>query len=183
MTDYKITWKQAIAINGAALLLSYIIFLMAQVFMADIIKDYIVPLYKNEEGYILILIILMFGIILVVGINFIIYAMFLKTDYGLLLTLLLFSFILTILIIMFISYLFVYYTYSHIFSEYSVIEQFFLMPSFLIFFSIYILDSPVILWNITSIIFSCIMLLLTKEFVRVKYKSKSKIKPLYKSVL
>lgn len=183
MTQYKISWTQAISITAASLMLSFILFLLIEVLWADIMKDYIIPNVKTGEQYHIIFLILMFGIFTNIGINCMLYIVLIKNDYDILFTILFVSLILTIITLFFISYIFVYQKYSYIFKDYSILEQFLLMPSFVIFFAVYILESPVLLWDITSIIFNIYMLLLMKQFVYVSYKPKMKVKEMYKRVI
>lgn len=183
MTQYKISWTQAISITVASITLSFILFLLIEVLWADIMKDYIIPNVKTGEQFHIIFIILMFGIFISIGINSVLYIILIKSDYDTLFTILFISLILTIITLFFISYIFVYQEYSYLFKDYTILEQFLLMPSFVIFFAVYILESPVLLWDITSIIFNIYMFLLMKQFVYTKYKPKTKVKEIYKRII
>lgn len=183
MTEYKISWTQSASITGAAITLSFILFLLIEVLWADIMKDYIIPNVKTGEQFHIIFIILMIGLFISIGINSMLYIILIKNDYDTLFVILFVALVLTLVTIFFISYIFVYQKYSYLFIDYSIMDQLFLMPSFVIFFAVYVLESPVLLWDIISIIFNIYMFLLMKAFVHVKYRPKTKVKEIYKRVI
>ena len=68
--------------------------------------------------------------------------------------------------------------YPEIFGEYLIIEKLGFFPQYIAYYAIYVLDSPVIMWDITAMIFGLYIIILVK--LRVKeYKPKRKIKPIY----
>ncbi|KKN53977.1 hypothetical protein LCGC14_0597150 [marine sediment metagenome] len=165
---------------GAQIII-YIIFLLVEVLWADILRNYLNTLYLGGS-YTIPFLILLIGILISFLVSFIIYMIVIKNDKFLVFILCLTSTILTSLILVFVSFIVIEYSYPDIFAEFSILEKFMLIPQYVVYYAIYILESPVLLWDITSIIFGVFMLMLIKLFI-YEEKRKKKLKPLLERII
>ncbi len=177
----RISWSKAIMTTIGAQILCFIIFLMVEVFWADLLKDYLSTLYLGGF-YTVPLLILLIGILINFLISFIIYAIIIKGDRLLVFILCITSVLLTSLALVFVSFIVIEYSYSDIFAEFSILEKFILIPQYIAYFAIYIIESPVLLWDYMSIVFGIFMLILIKLFI-YEQRSKKKLKPILERII
>jgi len=164
-----------------AQIIVFIIFLLVEVFWADVIRNYVNNLYLGGF-YTVPFLVLLIGIFASFLISLVIYIIIIKHNRMLVFILCLTSVILTSLMLVFISFIVIELSYPEVFASFTILERFMLIPQYVIFFAIYVVESPVLLWDYTSIIFGVFMLILIKLFV-YEQKSKKKIKPLMERII
>ncbi|KKN09385.1 hypothetical protein LCGC14_1047160 [marine sediment metagenome] len=178
----RITWIKAIGIGLSGILISYIMFLMVEVLWADLIKNALTTAYEGSI-YTTPILILMIGIGMSILISVVIFIILLRSKRLNISKLTIFwiiiiSFVLTFITLLFISFFSVEIQYPEIFAEYSAYDKVILFPQYIAYYAIYVLDSPVIMWDITAVIFGIYVIFLVKYTVK-EYKPKKKIKPMY----
>ena len=156
---------------------------MMEVFIADIIKNYLDYFYTERDIYYVPLLIIMggLGLCMVIGI-FLSIALFKVENRLTLVSISIISVFITLFALMFIGYISITSKYPE-FNQYSIFEQFALMPQILVFYTIYELKSPVEIWYISIVVYGICMILLTKMTIEVKRKSSKKRKPLIKGLI
>ena len=174
----KLSWIKIISISIGAQIVSYIVFLMLQVVWADLLKDQLTA-YSVDDVYFIPLLILLFGLFVNILVNMIIYTIFIDYDNLIEFMISIFAFSLTFVTIIFISYFVIERTYPEVFVDFSLFEKVILFPQYIVFFSIYYLESPIFLWDINSIIFCIYMIGLMRLFIKEKPRSAKKIESAY----
>lgn len=177
----RISWSKTIMTTIGAQIICFVVFLMLEVFWADLIKDYLTTLYIGGI-YTTSFLVLLIGIFINFLISIIVYTIFIKNNKLLVFGLCMASMLLTSLTLVFISSTIIEYEYSEIFAGYTIFEKIQLFPQYVTFYAIYILESPVLLWDITSLIFGLFMLILIRLFV-YEVRTKKKVKPLLERII
>lgn len=175
MSKSKISWKRTITVALAALVIGYLVFLMVEVFWADILKVFLIDRYVLGL-YEVPFLILMIGLIFSFFIMFILIMFLLKSDKETEFWIAIVSGILTFVTIIFISYISVEFTYPEVFSGLSNLDKLMFLPQYIVFFAIYVLDSPVLLWDISLVVFTVWVIIFMKLFI-YEVKKRKRIKP------
>ena len=174
------SWTKAIMIGLISSILALIVFLLYQVFMADIllavmISEYEAGVYLNSN------IILFVGLLLILTLSLMINLFFIR-NYTLTTRIIgnLLVFGLTLLILFAYSWISIILVYNEQYQSLTFPEQIRLIPYFFIIVSIYILPSPIIFWIIGLVIYHLFLIIFIKFFymekkpVRKKYPVKKK---------
>lgn len=178
----KVSWVKTISIGLSGILISYIVFLMVEVVWADLIRNILTTAYEGSI-YTTSLLVLMVGIGISILISIAIFAILLKTKRLKVKKLTIFWIIvivsiLTFITILFISFFTIEMQYPEVFGEYTMASKLMLFPQYIAYYAIYALDSPVVMWDITAVIFGIYIIIVIK--LRIKeYKPKRRVKPLY----
>ncbi len=155
---------------------------MFEVFVADIIKDWLGTLY-DENVYSIPLLVILIGLFLNFTVTTTIFILITRGETEMEIFVSLVSVILTSILIVIISYIVIENSYYYIFSNYNFIQKIALIPQYIVFFSIYVLPSPILIWEISSVIFTVIITIAIKLSIEENYRGKKKIKPTYGNVL
>ena len=174
------SWVKAIMIGLISSILSLVVFLLYQVFMADILlavmtSEYEAGVYLNSN------IILFVGLLLILTLSLMINLFFIR-NYTLNTRIIgnLLVFALTYLILFVYSWISIILVYDEGYQSLTSTEQFRLIPYFFIITSIYILPSPIIFWIVGLVIYHLLLIIFIKFFymekkpVRRKYPVKKK---------
>lgn len=167
------SWIKAIMIGLISSILSLIVFLLYQVFMADILlavitAEYEAGVYFNSN------IILFVGLFLILTLSMVINLFFIR-NYSLNTRIIgnLLVFALTLIILFVFAWISIILVYNEQYQALTLEEQFRLIPYFFVIVSIYILPSPIIFWIVGLVIYHILLILFIKFFYMEK-------KPVYK---
>jgi len=182
----RISWAKAIGISLSGIIISYVIFMMAEVFWADLLRTWFASAFIGDI-YTTPLLILTIGIIISLLISILIFLILLKSKKlkvpkATIFMVLILSFLCTFSTILFLCFFTIEIYYYEVFSMYTFIDKIIIFPQYIAYYAIYILESPVILWDITAVIYGIFMLIFIKLIIR-EYTPKKKIKPAYGGVL
>lgn len=170
----EMSWIGAITFGLISSVLSLVIFLLYQVFMADILLTIITTEYESGTYHNSNLILLV-GLMLILTSSLLVNIIFFR-NFSLKTRILsnITVFILTILILFVYAWISIILVYSEEYQKLTLGEQFSLMPYFFIILSAYILPNPVIFWIIGLITYHMFLIVFIKFFYKKK-KSVSKI--------
>lgn len=181
--NINISWVKSIGIGLSGILISYIIFLMIEVFWVDLIRDSLSTAYEGSL-YTTPFLILMIGIGMSMIISILIFVILLSAKKLNVAKLTIFwiiiiTFILTFITMILISFITIEIQYPEIFSEYNILYKLILIFQYISYYAIYVLESPVLMWDITAVVFGIYIIILVKIIVK-EYKPRKRVKPLYK---
>ena len=173
--------RKRISLGGSILLslisglLTFLAFLVYQVIFGDLLHEFLAPFLFQIMYYTIINFILFIGLLVILGlvifINLFIYRNYtLKSK----ITANLFAFIITIVSLFLISFISMY----AIFPDLSTLQILGLFVYYFVFYSVYVLPSPVFFWYFALIIYVLCLIFLYKMFLIPKNK---KFKHLYEA--
>lgn len=170
----KPSWVKAITFSIISAILTLVVFLMYQVFMADILLSIITTEYESGL-YMASNLILFAGLLLILIISLFVNFLFMR-NYTIKTRVIsnIFISILTLLILLLYAWISIILVYNEQYQTLSFEEQIRLMPYFYIILSAYILPSPVWFWIIGLIIYHIILVFFIKYFY-IEKKPVSKI--------
>ena len=176
------TWKEVFLMAIISFCITFFSFLIYEVIWGDILKDFLVDMTETHP-YSIINLILFIGLFIALGINIIV-NLFIFRGYTLASRLVanLLAIIVTIVILFFISFILIFF----IFPTLTYFQILGLFPIYFVYFSLYILPSPVWFWIITIIIYHLALLFLAKMFyikktVKSYSQKRHKKQSIYKS--
>lgn len=178
------SWVKAITFSVISAILTLVIFLMYQVFMADILLLIITTEYESGL-YMASNLILFAGLLLILVISLFVNFLFMR-NYTIKTRIIsnIFISILTLFILLLYAWISIILVYNEQYQTLSIEEQLRLLPYFYIILSAYILPSPVLFWIIGLIIYHVILVFFIKFFyiekkpvsvISTKKKKKNKI--------
>jgi len=155
---------------------------MVEVLWADLLKDWFAS-FDLTDVYLVPLMILMIGMFTGIIINIIVYMILIKSQPTRELIVCALAFLLTFVTIIIISFASIEMQYAEIFKDVSAIEKLVLFPHYIVFFAIYILASPVLFWDISTLIFGIWMVILMRSFIEVEVKQRKKVNPIFERLI
>lgn len=183
----RISWKKAISIAVANIIFGYIIFLMLEVLMGDALA-FILNSWYSVSYYTIIFFILLIGFGLSVLISVIIFIILIKGTKKLqatklqILKVITYSIIFDIIIIFIISIYYVEVTFPDIFGKYNLFEKIIILLQYIDFYAVYVLESPVVIWDMNVIIYGILLIVFMKIYIH-EYNPKKKIKQVFNPVV
>lgn len=172
----KISWKKTISIALSALIIGYLIFLMIEVIWGDILRGFLDVQYLSGL-YVTSFLILMIGLLFSFFIMVILFMVLLKGKRETEFWVVIISGVLTFITIIIISYMTVELAYPEVFSVLSPLDKLMSLPQYVVYFSVYILESPILLWDISLVIFTIWAIIFTKLLI-YEVRKKKKLKDL-----
>lgn len=154
-----------------------IVFLMIHAIFALIFTDYLVNLVEND-GLLILIIISLFLISSVVSTVVGIWVTDGISQRSILITSIM-AYLSNFLFIIVLSYLGLFIFYPNVFSEVEGLEILLILPSVLVYFSIYVLKNPIFLFILSSISYFAFFVLFINSFFEFKLK-KVRYEPNYR---
>lgn len=161
-------WVEAILLSAISSVVSFIVFLLLEVFWGDTLKDTLDASYQSG-AYVNINLIIWIGLMFVFGTSFIV-NLILYRDFTIKSKLYanLFSIIITGIILFFVSWILIIVNFSEGYTKLTLTEEIRLVPYHFALVSIYILPNPVWFWLIALILYHVILIF----FIRFYFKPK-----------
>lgn len=162
------TWVKAITLGLVSAVLSLIVFLLYQVFMADILLSIITTEYESGS-YSNANLVLFVGLMLILTLSLLTNLIFMGS-YKLNTRILsnVFSIILTIIILFLYAWISIIVIFNEAYQSLTLGGQIEIMPYFFIILSAYILPSPIIFWIIALIVYHMFLIIFIKFFFMEK---------------
>ena len=183
VSELRISWGGALLLSLISGLLTFIAFLVYQVIFGDILHDALLPFFFQVIYYTIINFVLIIGLLIMMGLIILI-NLFIYRGYTFKskITANLLAFAVTIVSLFIIGFVSMYF----IFPDLTTLQIFGLFAYYFVFYSVYVLPSPVYFWYLALIIDVCCLVILYKMFLIPKNKifkqlKKKKKTPVYKS--
>lgn len=168
--------SRIVASGVMSIIISFIIFLMLQTFLAQILVDYVLQ-QISSNSYLIIMVILMVGLTIFMSISIIISVLIatqikrtavLKSSF--------FALFLNLFIWFSISFLSLFYYYPNIFNNIRGWELLTVFPILLMYYSVYVLNNVTYIWFYIDISYGIIFMIFLYAFSSDRKKVKMKEK-------
>lgn len=155
---YVMTWKGAFLLSLTSFIIAFPCFLVYEVIWGDMVKDILIPSFYLE-AYTRIDIALFLGFLIVLAVcivvNLILYRQY---SFSSKLRANLYATLITILLLYAISFAFMFY----LFPDTSIFLILIMFPYYLVYFSVYVLQTPILFWFLAMIIYHVSLVVLYK---------------------